>query len=125
MEELERAGFWTGGGGWYSSEIARMRLWNEMRREGLKVQEDIGERPELWEVALGEGKPDTVNEEMDEGKVFEAYHVSLVFRARLLYPSLYTQGSLLQPSGLCLTQICSFERLDTFILRDYHSKRSG
>jgi hypothetical protein len=54
-----------------------MRLWNEMRREGLKVQEDIGERPELWEVALGEGKPEVVTEDLDEGKVFVAYHVSL------------------------------------------------
>ena len=80
MEELERAGFWTGGGGWYSSEIARMRLWNEMRREGLKLKEDVGERPEIWEIGLGEGKPDMADTEWnEEEEVFEVYHVSSWF----------------------------------------------
>lgn len=79
MEELERAGFWTGGGGWYSSEIARMRLWNEMRREGLKLKEDVGERPEIWEVALGEAKPDMADTDWnEEEKIFEVYHVSFI-----------------------------------------------
>jgi hypothetical protein len=62
MDELERSGYWGGGGGWYTSEITRMRIWNEIRRENAlamrrgKEGEDLGDRPELWEVDLAEGR---------------------------------------------------------------------
>ena len=50
----------VGGGGWYGSEMTRMRLWNERVREergGYGKDEKIwdGEKPELWEVDLDRG----------------------------------------------------------------------
>lgn len=78
IEEIERSGYWAGGGGWYSSEILRMRLWNEIRREGMKVKDDLGERPGMWEVGLGEGTRQENVEELEDEKRLDAYHVSLV-----------------------------------------------
>jgi hypothetical protein len=78
IEEIERSGYWAGGGGWYSSEILRMRLWNEIRREGMKVKDDLGERPGMWEVGLGEGKGQENVEELEDEKRLDTYHVSLV-----------------------------------------------
>jgi hypothetical protein len=77
IEEIERSGYWAGGGGWYSSEILRMRLWNEIRREGMKVKDDLGERPGMWEVGLGETKVQENIEEVEDEKRLDTYHVSL------------------------------------------------
>lgn len=77
IEEIERSGYWAGGGGWYSSEILRMRLWNEIRREGMKVKDDLGERPGMWEVGLGEGKDEEDVGELVDEKRLDTYHVSL------------------------------------------------
>ena len=78
IEEIERSGYWAGGGGWYSSEILRMRLWNEIRREGMKVKDDLGERPGMWEVGLGEGARQDEVEELEDEKRLDTYHVSLI-----------------------------------------------
>jgi hypothetical protein len=77
IEEIERSGYWAGGGGWYSSEILRMRLWNEIRREGLKAKDDLGERPGMWEVGLGEKDGQGVIEVLEDDKRLDTYHVSL------------------------------------------------
>ena len=46
----------------------------------MKLKEDVGERPEIWEIGLGEGKPDMADTDWnEEEKVFEAYHVSSWF----------------------------------------------
>jgi hypothetical protein len=79
MEEIERmrSGYWGGGGGWYASEITRMRIWNELRREqeaALLVAkgEGLGERPGMWEVDLAGEKQD---EERVELRGYTVSHV--------------------------------------------------
>lgn len=54
-----------------------MRLWNEIRREGMKVKDDLGERPGMWEVGLGEGKDEEDVGELVDEKRLDTYHVSL------------------------------------------------
>jgi hypothetical protein len=54
-----------------------MRLWNEIRREGLKAKDDLGERPGMWEVGLGEKDGQGVIEVLEDDKRLDTYHVSL------------------------------------------------
>ena len=63
----------VGGGGWYGSEMTRMRLWNERVREergGYGKDEKIwdGEKPELWEVDLDrQGRGRDIDDDDEKG----------------------------------------------------------
>ena len=44
----------------------------------MKVKDDLGERPGMWEVGLGEGKGQENLEELEDDKRLDTYHVSLI-----------------------------------------------
>ena len=44
----------------------------------MKVKDDLGERPGMWEVGLGEGARQDNVDELEDEKRLDTYHVSLV-----------------------------------------------
>jgi hypothetical protein len=59
-------------------------MWNELRREGMKAEKDVGDRPGMWEVDFG-GAGLSKGEDLDmtgQEKPLEMYEVSHSARRR-------------------------------------------